>query len=352
MKRFGNLFSQIIDIDNILLAHQNARKGKSHYQEVQMVDADPIKYALAIQGMLRSKTFTTSPYELKEIFEPKQRTIYKLPYYPDRIIQHAVMQVLQPIWDHIFIDDLYSSIPGRGLHAGSYRLRKFLKDVPGTQYCLKFDVSKFYPSMSHDVLISLIRKKIKCPDTLWLLEDVIRSTPGVPIGNYLSQYFGNIYLNEFDHWVKEQKGMKYYIRYCDDGVILHSDRQVLKDLLSEIKIRFEEINLKLNPKTSIFPVDRCGVDFLGYRHYRKYVLLRKSAARNLKTRIQNLENEEIQLSAESVISSIMSSLGWLMHCNSHHLSQKLILGNPKIKAIMGTASHRLNIKNPLRGILW
>ncbi|HWQ62916.1 MAG TPA: reverse transcriptase domain-containing protein, partial [Methanospirillum sp.] len=186
MKRFGNLFSQIVDTDNLLTAHLNARRGKSQYGEVQMVNQDPEVFIAEIQRMLISKTFTTSPYELKEIFEPKQRTIYKLPYFPDRVVQHAVMQVIQPIWDKVFIFDLYSAIPGKGLHAGSYRLRKFLKDVPNTQYCLKFDISKFYPSMNHDILLSLVEKKIKCKDTLWLLENVIRSTPGVPIGNYLS----------------------------------------------------------------------------------------------------------------------------------------------------------------------
>lgn len=352
MKRFGNLFSQITDLENILLAHQNARKGKAHYQEVQMVNSDPVKYALAIQEMLRSKTFTTSPYRVKTIHEPKVREIFKLPYYPDRIVQHAVMQVIQPIFDRVFIYDLYSSIPGKGLHAGSYRLRRFLRDVSGTQFCLKFDISKFYPSMNHDVLIRLIRQKIKCPDTLWLLEDVIRSTAGVPIGNYLSQYFGNIYLNEFDHWIKEQKGMKYYLRYCDDGVILHSDRQVLKDLLVEISAKFADLNLTLNPKTSIFPVDRCGVDFLGYKHYRTHVLLRKSAARNLKRRIAGLEKDRSHLDPLSIVSSVMSSLGWLKHCDSYHLSQKLIYANPAICEIMELASRELYIKNPLENLSW
>jgi len=347
MKRVGNLFCQIVDTNNLLFAHQNARKGKTHYREVVMVDADPEYYIRQIQESLMQKIYRTSPYELKEVFEPKKRTIYKLPYYPDRIVHHAIMQVIQPIWDKVFIYDLYSAIPGKGLHSGSYRLRKFLKDVLGTQYCLKFDVSKFYPSMKHDVLLHLIQKKIKCTDTMELLEEIVRSVDGVPIGNYLSQYFGNIYLNEFDHWIKEEKGMKYYLRYCDDGVILHSDREFLKLLMQEIREYFSSIGLNLNPKTSVFPVDKCGVDFLGYRHYRNYTLLRKSSARRLKTRIKSVP----LMSPESVISSIMSSLGWLKHCDSHHLVKKLILDDSGLISLIASHAERLGIHNPLEDVV-
>lgn len=347
MKRAGNLFCQITSIENLLLAHQNARKGKTYYQEVQMVDTDPEYYIRQIQESLLNKTYHTSRYELKEVFEPKKRTIYKLPYYPDRIVHHAIMQIIQPIWDNIFIFDLYSAIPGKGLHTGSYRLRKFLKDIPNSQFCLKFDVSKFYPSMRHDVLMQLIRKKIKCKDTLDLIDEIVRSVGGVPIGNYLSQYFGNIYLNEFDHWIKEEKGMRYYLRYCDDGVILHEDKEYLKSLKREIEIYFSHLGLTLNPKTSIFPVDRCGIDFLGYRHYRQYTLLRKSSARRLKDRMKLLS----RLSPESAISSLMSSVGWLKHCDSFHLIRKLILTNSGLITMIASHAEKLGIHNPLEELL-
>lgn len=312
-----------------------------------MVDVNPLQFILQIQESLINKSYRTSPYKTKEVFEPKKRTIYKLPYYPDRIVHHAIMQVIQPIWDNIFIYDLYSAIPGKGLHAGSYRLRKFLKDIPRTQYCLKFDISKFYPSMKHDVLLSLIQKKIKCQDTLWLIEEIVRSIDGIPIGNYLSQYFGNIYLNEFDHWIKETKKIKYYIRYCDDGVILHPNRNHLKQLMIEIHEFFSSIGLSLNPKTSIFPVDKCGIDFLGYRHYRRYTLLRKSSARRLKKRLKLIQFK----SPESTISSIMSSLGWLKHCNSYHLIKKLILDDSELISMIASHAKHLGIHNPLDDVV-
>ncbi len=301
--------------------------------------------------MLLDKTFTTSRYTLKQIYEPKARTIYKLPYFPDRIIHHAVMQVIQPIWDRVFIRDLYSAIPGKGLHHGSYRLRDFLRDRENTQYCLKFDISKFYPSINHDILLNLIRKKIKCPDTLWLLEDVIRSPGGstnIPIGNYLSQYFGNIYLNEFDHWIKEAKGQKYYIRYCDDGVILHKDLAFLKGLQVEIEDYMRDnLELSMNPKTRILQVDSQGIDFLGYRHFRNYTLLRKSSAKKFKKKISDIQKHHNSMDPLHVLSSIMSYIGWLQHCNSHNLVRKYILQNTELRVAAESAARTAGVSNSL-----
>ncbi len=205
--------------------------------------------------------------------------------------------------------------------------------------------------MDHDVLINLISKKIKCKETLNLLEEIIRSVDGVPIGNYLSQYFSNIYLNEFDHWIKEEIGIKYYVRYCDDGVIFHSDKEFLKRLLIQISEYLSELHLKLNPKTNIYPIDTCGVDFLGYHHYRTHTRLRKSSARNLKTRMKEIESGKIK-SDVSIVSSVMSSLGWLKHCNSYNLAKKLIFDNSVIMKIMAESSVNLKIRNPIEKLTW
>jgi retron-type reverse transcriptase len=348
MKRHGNLFKKIIDLDNLHLAHRNARKGKSHYTDVKHVDVNVGHHLIELQKLLRDKTFTTSQYTTKQIYEPKKRTIYKLPYYPDRIVHHAVMNVLQPLWDKTFIYDLYSAIPGKGIHAGSYRLRQFLRDRENTKYCLKFDVSKFYPSINHDILLDIIKKKIKCRDTLWLLDDIIRSTEGnknVPIGNYLSQYFSNLYLTPFDHWVKEDLRMKYYIRYCDDGVILHRDRDHLKHVKDLIKEYFESIELTLNPNTTITKVDVNGIDFLGYKCFRDYTLLRKSSARKFKKKIHYLETHNTD--PQHTVNSVMSYLGWLRHCDSHNILSKYIYKNLVILDKMEQASFKLKIENPL-----
>lgn len=354
MKRYGNLFQKIVDLDNIGLAHKNAKKGKRHYSEVREVEGNPEQHIREIHDMLINRTFTTAKYRTKIIHEPKTRIIYKLPYFPDRIIHHAVMNVIQPIWDKVFIYDLYSAIPGKGLHKGVLKLRYFMRDDESTRYCLKFDIRNFYPSVNHDILIGLVKRKIKCEDTLWLLEDIIRSPGGgtnIPIGNYLSQYFGNIYLNRFDHWLKEEKQMKYYIRYCDDGVILHKSKEVLNNLLEEIETYLREnLQLKLNPKTQIFPVDTRGIDFLGYRSFRDYTLLRKSSATRFKRKIRFIERNCGELEPQHIISSIMSYCGWIKFCDGHHLLKTHILENESILEIMDGSSKILNINNPLQNV--
>ncbi len=348
MKRRGNLFSTLVSLENLQKAHQNARKGKKHYQAVQMVDANPDQYLLQLQQDLIDHTFTTAPYTQKTIFEPKQRIIYKLPYYPDRIVHHAVMQVTQPIWDRQFIHDLYSAIPGKGLHAGSYRLREFLRDTENTQYCLKFDITKFYPSIRPDRLYEIVQRTVKDPDVLWLLADVIFSTPdgGVPIGNYLSQYFSNLYLTPFDHWLKEQMRARYYIRYCDDGVILHRDKGWLQDLLPRIEEYFDTLGLKLNPKTSIFPVDRCGVDFLGYRSFRTHTILRKSSARRLKKRVREIEQNYQTMNPDEILGSLGAYHGWLKHCDCYNFARTYLYENPAIRTAVDYAVEMKGIKCP------
>lgn len=154
MKRFGNLFGDICAIDNIELAHKNASKGKLHYSEVKMVNSNPQKYLNEISQMLLTKSYKNSPYEVmtRKTDNGKIREIFKLPYYPDRIIHHAIIQVVEPIWFKTLIRDTYSSIKGRGIHDGVERIKKALIDEENTQYCLKLDIKKFYPSIDNGIL--------------------------------------------------------------------------------------------------------------------------------------------------------------------------------------------------------
>jgi len=352
MKRYGDLYRKILAYDNLLSAHLRARRGKTGVAEVQAVDKAPRPHLLKIQKLLVSKQFTTAPYERFLIHEPKEREISKLPYFPDRIVQHAVMQVIGPLWDRVFITDVYSAIPGRGIHAGLNRLRGFLKNERATRYCLQFDISKFYPSVNQDILMGLIERKIKCSDTLWLLENIVRSPEsgkGIPIGNYLSQYFANIYLNEFDHWLKETLKARYYIRYADDGVILDGSKRRLNAIHKAIAAYFKtNLYLSLNPKTQIYPVDARGIDFLGYRTFRKYTLLRKRSVRSFKTKLATIKQHWPELPPEHVVSAIMARAGWIKHCNGYNLTRKYLFDDQEIMAIMDDASAILGFRNPLR----
>jgi len=334
-------------MENIELAHKNARKGKSHYKEVQMVDANPQYYFQQIYGMLKNKIFRNSEYDIfikKD--RGKERQIYKLPYFPDRIIHHCIMQILEPIWMKILINDTYSSLKGRGIHKGVRRIKNALKDKDNTKFCLKLDIKKFYPSINHNVLKQIIRKKIKDKNILWLLDEIIDSTDGVPIGNYLSQYFGNLYLSGLDHYLKEQKGCKYLFRYCDDIIILYSCKNFLHKLKNTIIKYLIELKLQLKENWQIFPVSIRGIDFLGYRFFYKYILLRKSIVKRFKRRINIIKKNWKYLNFTNILSSIMSYLGWFKFANCFNLTKKYI--NITIYRIVKKVSEENNIKNPLR----
>lgn len=327
MKRYGYLYPKIYDMDNLRKAHRNACKGKLFYSEVKVVNSDPEYYLARLHQMLKHKTFTTSEYVVfTRDDRGKQREIYKLPYHPDRIVHWAIVQVLEPIWMSVFIRDTFSSIKGRGIHDGLRRLHHAMRDREATRYCLKFDVKKFYPSIDHDILKQVLRRKIKDPDTLWLLDDIVDSVTGgkgVPIGNYLSQYFGNLYLTGLDHWLKERKWVKYYFRYCDDGVILHHDKQFLHCLRQEIGEYLEKhlkLTLKRNHQT--FPTYVRGVDFLGYRSFGDYTLLRKSTAKRFKRKMQQLSKQTDLTDGD--VCSIMSYRGWLRWCDGYNLERRYI----------------------------
>ena len=307
MKRVGNLYDKIYDIDNIREAHRNARKRKTHYKEVKEVDADVDKYCYEIQSMLRDKTFINGQYEIfKKIEKGKEREIYKLPYFPDRIVHHAIMQVLEPIWKKTLIADTYQSIKGRGIHKAKNKIQPLLRKYK-IQYALKMDIKKFYPSIDNEILKQILRKKLKCKDTLWLLDTIVDSTQGVPIGNYLSQYFGNLYLTYVDHEVKEKLGVRHYFRYCDDIVVLDNSKEILHSIRVDMASRVAKLKLMLKNNYQVQRIDDRGLDFLGYRMFHKYTLLRTRVANGLKK--------------ASKLESLASYNGWVVSSSGYNLAK-------------------------------
>lgn len=296
-------------------ADEKAQKGKSRQYGVSLHNKNREGNILKLHNLLISKTYKTSQYDIFKVFEPKEREVYRLPYFPDRICHHAIMNVLEPIFVAVFTADSYSCIKGRGIHKASFNLRKALKKENETTYCLKLDIKKFYPNVNHEILKILLRRKFKDADLLWLLDEIIDSAPGLPIGNYLSQYLANFYLTYFDHWIKEKLSIKYYFRYADDIVILHHDKAYLHLLLNSIESYFK-INLELEVKSNwqVFPISKRGIDFVGYKHYHSHILLRKS----IKKRFARM------LKRNPKKGSMASYYGWAKHCNSKKLMKKLM----------------------------
>lgn len=315
MKRIGNLYQRIVSIENLNLADNIARKGKSSQPGIIQHDKERETNIIRLHNALIDHTFRTSPYSIFKVYEPKEREVYRLPYYPDRIVHHAIMNVLEPIFVASFTADTYSCIKGKGIHAAANAVKRALGNEAGTSFCLKLDITKFYPAVDHAILKALLRRKFKDNDLLGLLDEIIDSANGLPIGNYLSQYFANFYLSYFDHWLKEVKKVKYYFRYADDLVILHDSKPYLHGLLIEIKdYLHSSLNLQVKPNHQVFPVNDRGIDFVGYKFFHRYTHLRKSIKQNFARMLASRPN----------LRSLASYWGWASHCNSAHLLKKLL----------------------------
>lgn len=323
MKRYNNLFDKIVSLDNLYEADKRARRQKSHRPEVMLFDKNKDKLLLDLQRKLINGEYETSEYYVFKIYEPKEREIFKLPYYPDRIVHHAIMNIMEPIWVSAFVKGTYSCIRKRGIHKALKDVKFALKDEVNTQYCLKLDIRKFYPSIDHDILKIIVRKKIKDKRLLNLLDEIIESAQGVPIGNYLSQFFANLYLTYLDHWIKEQKKVRYYFRYSGDIVILGRDKQELRNLLYDIQ-NYLNNKLKLSFKDNwqIFKVDSRGIDFVGYRVFHTHTLLRKRIKKKFCKKINKL-NKKQNLDKDTYKQKICSYIGWIKYCNGRNLLNKM-----------------------------
>jgi RNA-directed DNA polymerase len=323
MKRFGNLWEKIVDIDNIKLAHQFAKKGKSFYTEVKMVESDVDKYCKQIQKMLVNKTFTTSKYDIESRHDGrKERLIYKLPYFPDRIVQHALLNVVGSIFVRSFIRDSFQSIKGRGTYDAMQRVKQLVRSKDCPPYALKMDVKKYYPSVNNDLLKAMIRRKIKCQDTLWLIDNIVDSTKGLPIGNYTSQHFGNLYLNALDWHVKQHIKPRGYFRYCDDIVVFGNTVNELLQTKHRIQDCLHMIRLKVKPNWSITNVVKNGIDFVGYRFYPQCTRLRKTIATGLKKTCRFLRIRISTFDKKVALSKLMAYKGWVGTSNAKQLWRK------------------------------
>lgn len=326
MKRIGNIYDKIISLDNLRLADEKARKGKLHSYGVRVHDKNREANLLALHESLKNGTFKTSQYHVFKIYEPKEREISRLPYYPDRILHHAIMNVMEPVWVSVLAKDTYSCIKNRGIHGCAKSLKFALRNNPvGTRYCLKIDVRKFYPSIDHDILKVILARKIKDKRLLALLGEIIDSVKhGVPIGNYLSQFFANLYLAYFDHWLKEVKRVRYYWRYADDIVILAPTKDELHALLHEMRSYLQDrLKLRIKRNYQVFPVEARGIDFVGYVFYHTHTRMRKSIKQNMFRCVARLNGRKRVPSKDEYRKHICSWFGWAKHCDSVNLMKKI-----------------------------
>ena len=356
-KRIGNIYPSIYDIENIEMAHRMARSDKSFYEAVQKTDADLKNRIVAISEMLKNHKYKVGLYKTSRYTDRgKNRILYKLPYYPDRIIQWAIMLKIEKYFNKVFTNFTCASLPRRGIHYASKLLNSYLQNYPNeTTYFLKIDIKKFYPSINRTILKQQLRKLFKDKDLLYELDNIIDSFEhndiyklnlseeekaiycqpgrGVPVGSYLSQYLANFYLAYFDHWLVEECGCRFIIRYMDDIVILSNSKEFLHNVLCGIKIYLKEIlDLTIKPTYFIASTYK-GIDIVGYRHFPGYRLVRKKTLNNFKRTLIETKKQDIEITEKNWCACI-SIIGWLSWANSYNFYLKYIY-NSKIIGQIG-----------------
>jgi retron-type reverse transcriptase len=329
LKSFNNLYEQIYNFDNLHLAYLKARKNKRYKKEVLEFSSNLEERLIGLQNELIWQTYKPGRYREFYVHDPKTRLILSLPF-RDRVIHQALYNVVEPIFESTFISDSFACRKNKGTLAGVKRNEKFLlKELNKNKevFCLKMDIRKYFYNIDHEVLKNLIRKKIRCKRTLGLIDVIIDSTenPGIPVGNLTSQLFANIYLNEVDHFIKEKLRAKYFVRYMDDMIILHNDKYQLWKWLSEIRGFLKTLRLELNEKTSVFN-SRKGIDFLGYRQFSNYRILRKRIIKKNYRKFNKFIKSEASI--VQINNSLQSLFGQCKHCNS-----KQVLSN--VENILG-----------------
>ncbi len=305
-KIFTHTYNDIISLENLLLAWKNFKKEKSNKKDVLIFERNLMQNLLELHSDLKTKNYRHSGYQAFKISDPKPRDIHKA-LVRDRVLHHALYQKMYFFFDSKFISDSYSCRKWKGTHKSMNKFRSYFYKVSqnNTQPCwvLKCDIKKFFANIDHEILKNILAKHIQDKDILWLLENVIDSfytkptgqtcgvnsiyamaemKKGLPLGNLTSQLLVNIYMNEFDQFVKHKLKVKYYIRYADDFVILQNNKIELESILERMKEFLEnDLKLTMHPDKVFIKTIFSGVDFLGWVHFPKHRVLRTSTKKRM-----------------------------------------------------------------------
>lgn len=319
------------DYANVQKAYNKARKRKRYRKDVLLFTKDKEENLEKVREDILSLSYEPGAYHYFKIYEPKERQIMALPFY-DRVVQHAINNVLEPIFDKRFISKSYACRKGKGMHAASDMLQSWLyewqKFHPGEQlYAIKADIHHYFQSIDHGILKAEIRKVIKDAGVLVLLDRIIGHNGdmpdgvGIPVGNLTSQLFANIYLDKLDKHIKHDLGARKHMRYMDDFTIASARKEELQGWLGDIEVFLrEELNLSLNPKTTILAAKN-GIDFVGYKHRATHRKVRPDSIKRIKKTIKKCENGTI--TKEKLKKSIQSWMGHAGHADSYHLRKKI-----------------------------
>lgn len=359
VKRIGNIYNKICTAKNIAEADKKARIGKTGSSlYIRIHDEHRKEEDMKLLEDLILGKYKTSEYNNTIIYEPKERIISKLPYYPDRICHHAIMNVAKPLFVKQLVNWTYANIEGRGIHSCINDISKILKvtkQTDKTKYYLKLDIRKFYPNISHNILKEILVRKFKDKEFLNLIYEIIDSyeyngeykytkdVSGLPLGNYLSGYLCNLYLNPLDRFIKEELKVKYVYRYADDILIFGDNKEVLHKTLIVIKLFVKEVlHLEIKGNYYVAPVDKRPIDFIGYVITHNYIKVRKSIKVRFQKAITKYNNKEI--THAKFIRIFSAYYGWLTHADCRYL---LIQTYNSIKDNRHKSKENINIINKI-----
>lgn len=344
MKTYRHLWEHLCSLENLQLAYEKARRHKTNSPAVRAFAEHHAYHLAVLRHELRTKTYRPQPLQKFILRDPKTRVICKSAF-RDRIIHHALINILQPIYEPRFIHDSYASRQGKGTLAAIKRFEHFARKITknGTPvaharsandvigYALKCDVKHYFDTVDHETLIQIIARHIRDPDVLWLVRTILDNHDagtagrGMPLGNWTSQFFANIYLNELDQFVKHDLRAPYYLRYVDDFVILERSSARLQAHQEAIRDFLRTLHLDLHPnKCSIIPLRR-GVSFLGSRVFYHYKLVRRRNLRTIRRRITALldEYEHGTTDHEKIFTTLHGWQAYAMHNNTYRQRQAL-----------------------------
>jgi RNA-directed DNA polymerase len=339
MKVYRNLFNKLIDPENLFRAWEEFRSDKKKKEDVILFERNLESEIFKLHRELTSETYKHSGYTGFFISDPKKRHIHKA-VVRDRVLHHAIMGILYPLYDKIFIHNSFSCRVGKGTHKGVQALRSTLlkasKNNTKTVFILKCDIQKFFNSIDHDILIDILKKLVKDEKLMNLLIEVIRSFNGdnstlfggrgVPIGNLTSQLFANVYMNEFDQYMKHILKVKHYARYTDDFVVVSDSREYLALLLPKLShFLSQELKLGIHPQKVEIRKYSDGIDFLGYVIFPHHTKVRKITVRRISRRLNEKATlyKADKLEKEKLEASLMSYLGILSHADTHRFSERI-----------------------------
>lgn len=333
----GCLFERIYSFENILNAAYQCRKGKSKTNPVLVFFDNLEENIVHLQNELMWDMYKMSPYRHFYVFEPKRRLI-SAPSFRDRVIHRAIYNIIEPLFDARYIYDSYACRKYKGTHKGADRAQKFIRQVERENkkaYAFKADVKRYFSSIDHHILKSILNSKLKCERTKALLFYIIDNSPsdalgvGIPLGNLTSQIFANVYLNELDQYVKHTLKAKRYIRYMDDFVIVHHDKAQLHAWRKDIEqFLWQQLRLETNSKTQVFPIAKQSgraLDFLGYRIYSTHRLLRKCSVNRIKSKLKKYRKQfsRGEIAISDINQNIQSWLGHASHASTDNLKRAL-----------------------------